>query len=133
MFASRCYRLLIGLAVAASGLPGCCEGVFGPAPQIECPASVDVGQEVTLTVRNVDDGVVWRQISEGNAQGLFIANGNEEVELVTGGSGVQQAIFRAEVAGTIIITAEEVLIGAPICFPPYPELSSVTCTIMITD
>jgi len=92
-----------------------------------------VGEEVTFTVSSVDGALSWRQDGPDNAGGSFTVDGSEEDEFVSGGWGVLEAVFRAERAGTVLITAEEVMMGPPVCFPPYPELSVVTCTITITE
>jgi len=94
-----------------------------------------VGQEMTLTVRSVDDGLQWTQRSDDGAGGVFVVDGMD-LEEFRGGAGdsrTHEVVFRAERPGSLVITAEEVLIGPPICFPPYPELSSVSCTITIAE
>ena len=95
-----------------------------------------VGEEVTLIVDHVDDvGVSWRQQSEDNARGFFVVDGDERDEFIGGepDTRIQQAVFRAELAGKVTITAEEVMMGPAICFPPYPELSTVACAITIIE
>ena len=128
--------LLTILIFTVSGLSGCCPGVFGPDPQIECPASLRVGAEVTLTVRAVDDvGIWWQQQSENGAQGAFVVDGDERDEFVGGepDTQIRQAVFRARREGKITIIAEEVMMGPPICFPPHPKASTASCSMTITD
>ena len=121
----------IVVALVGSTLSGC------GAPIIECPTeSMKVGEERTLTVLNVDDGLFWRQRSDDDGGGSFIVNGDARDEFRGGGSDtrIAQIRFRAERAGTVIITAEEVFIGPPISpLFVFVEFSTVACTITISD
>ncbi len=127
-----CITVVITLLGCA--LPGCCQGIFGPPPSIKCPETAVVGDEVVLTVRNVDDGLHWTQRSDDGAGGVFIVDDMELEEFRGGPDGdsrTHEIVFRAQRAGTVVITAEEVFIGPPICFPPYPRMSSVACEVTI--
>ncbi len=131
-FLSR-FCLAIVVALIGSTLPGCGD------PLLECPTdSMKIGEERTLTGWNVDEALFWRQHSEDGGGGSFIFNGFASDEFRGGGdesdTRIVQVQFRAERAGTVIITAEEVIMGPPIFPPPFfVEFSTVSCTITISD
>ena len=132
MIASHRSCVLIVVVLAVSAIPGCCVP-FWFELEIECPASMNVGQESTLVTRNVVDCIRWRQQSEENAGGVFVKDEWEAAEFRTGdGTRTNQIVFRAERAGIITITAEQFFGGALGAPCPFPR-STVQCTFPIVD
>ena len=136
MFASHRSCVLIVVILAVTGIPGC-NVFFWLDPAMECPASMNVGEESTLVIHHPTDAIMWRQQSDEDAGGVFVRYeyDMEGEEMRTGDpfdTGITDVVFRAERAGIITITAEEVFIGTPILPIPY-RLSTVQCTFAIVD
>ena len=135
-FAERClpWRWASVFPAWLCLLPGC---LVTPPPEIECVETMGVGDEVTLRVRNVDDGLLWTTQNDGGSAGVFVVDGealNEHlgVSLVDEQgrpTGVVEVLFRAETPGTATVVAEERVIGAPV--GPTPPLTTVSCEIII--
>lgn len=113
---------------------GCCDGVFGPAMSLECPDSASVGEEIVVTVRHIDDGALFCWSSPDGATGQFFLDGDPTDPCFEVGLPAEpyQLLFRANAPGTVEITVQEILIGPPICIPPYPALTVLSCSIVVT-
>jgi hypothetical protein len=100
---------------------------------LECPESVTVGDEIEVTVRHVDDGARFCWSSGDGASGQFVSNEDPADACFEVGLPPEeyQLVFRADTPGTVEIASQEILIGPPICFPPYPALTTVSCSILV--
>ena len=120
----------------ATCVSGCCTQYEGPL-DLECPASMVAGEEVTIVVANVGDvGVYWSRSSGDGGAGVFVVDG-EEMHYYgdTASSDERSILFRAVSAGTVTVTVGAFHIGAPICSPFIGTSlsSSAECEIAVLE
>ena len=116
-----------------------CRGFLGPV--LECPESLEVGDEVVLFTVQVDDALEWAIDFDGERLAVFILpDGTEDTVATTsveriGPTGAPtdrtEIILRAENSGTLVIRVQETTIGPGIGLPR--RLGADACTITIFE